>query len=252
MGWFQPTESAPRVFEALVLAAAESFGLGDRVLHLAFADPYEPPERSRRSAPDAVAQRLGPLIHQIDRASSPEAIPFPEESADVVVWQGWPQRDWETGRWADAILRRLLPGGLWLALATARKTAGGSLRLPPSPVAIERGLGDAPAHVIAWQGDDPCPHTVFLVAFKSPATRLSLASFDRFTDRLRAHIADVPGGLWRRIGSRLRRWCPFAGVGRAADVRLAVHFASRIAPHVEATAAGPLLDARRRAPGRCR
>ena len=254
MGWLHRTQSAPWAFEAMVLAAAESFGLGGRVVRLAFDELGERPGRARRAARDVAAEQLGPLIYQIDRGSSAERLPFPEESADVIVWHGWPQRDWDTGRWAEAIERRLRPGGLWLALATTHVGPDGLLRLPPSPVAIERGLGDAPAHVVAWQGSEPCPHTVYLVVFKSPATRLSLPTFDRFAERLRTHLdAGPPGGAWgRRLASRLRRWRPFGRAGRAADVRFAVHFASRSPAPAEPTAGETLLEVRNRASGRCR
>ncbi|HEV3004161.1 MAG TPA: hypothetical protein VGX78_06845, partial [Pirellulales bacterium] len=103
------------------------------------------------------------------------------------------QRSFEPQRAAEELARIAAPGGVVLLAASLNRPLdddpGDYWRLTPS--CIKRLLAPLEAALVAWQGAERFPHTVFGLGFKSPLAAGLVPDMNRFIEGYQRWVADA-------------------------------------------------------------
>jgi SAM-dependent methyltransferase len=143
---------------------------------------------------------------EIDRLEELSRLPYPSGSARTVSCLNVLEHVYEPQRAVDEILRLLAPGGILLLSTSlhseASKPLGNYWRI--SPQGIERLLEPLEATLVAWQGPEQSPHTVFGIGCKGPVPSTFLAGIRPFLEGIERRLDEA--AQQTRRSTRLRNW----------------------------------------------
>jgi len=215
--------------EAFVESAIDAFELAGPLYQFGSCPngASGPWARLRGSLPDGLCVSFG-----WEEEAKTARLPIPDGVARTVLCVDAPRYVFEPRRAVDEMVRILSPGGVLLIRASG--TAAEAGRKPAywrlTPRGLERLLSGIEARLVAWQGDESLPHTLYGIGFKPPLGDAVLSGMNRFVDRFPARLDQLAKGLgWRgRLGQLLagglcsrperRRWRDYY------KLRFAVHF----------------------------
>ncbi len=167
---------------------------------------------------------------EIDRLADLSRLPFPDGAARTVVCVDTLEHVYEPPRAVEEMARILMPGGVLVLSASVEPEGPISLdnywRLTPQ--VVERLMSPFEATLVAWQGNEESPHTVYGVGCKAPIGDAFVRGLNRFMvelpDRIR-QSGGRRGWLTRVLGAVLGRPGSAGARHTAEDRRLqfAVH-----------------------------
>jgi len=229
---------------AFVAAAAKAFGLRGPVYHF-------------ESCRDGRMEEVGPLHHCFPRTEYVVCrfnegiqlgrLPFPDGSAQTVLWIGAAGHVLNTHEAVAEMRRILAPGGALLICAPTDGPAHEGAADPSDSATcrLQRLLGPLPLTLLAWQGANSWPHTVYGVGFQPPITAATLRGTSQFLDRFAERSQQGGGkiGWWKLLKKGVRtvfslprrRTSPKTEAEDNADpfsgVQFAVHMSADRAAH---------------------
>jgi SAM-dependent methyltransferase len=170
--------------------------------------------------------RPGPGVDQVEDLSR---LSLPDGSARTIICVDTLEHVFEARRAADEMIRVLAPGGLLLLAAPmdfrVHDYPSDYWRLTPSCVA--RLLSPLAASIVAWQGVENHPHTVFGIGCKTPVAGAFSRRANRFMEALRGSLAALRERQdWRvRLKDGLTQWTRGKGERRRRAEQHKVNFA---------------------------
>jgi SAM-dependent methyltransferase len=215
--------------QAFVDSAIDAFELAGPLYQFGFCPNGDsgPRARLRKSLPEGAYVGFG-----WEDEAKIARLPIPDGAARTVLCVDALGYVIEPRRAVDEMVRILSPGGALLICASGAAAAAG--REPAywrlTPRGLERLLSGIEARLVAWQGDESFPHTLYGIGFKPPPGDAVLSGTNRFLDRFPARLDQLAGRIgWRRrlrqllaawVSSRpeRRRWRDYY------KLRFAVHF----------------------------
>ncbi|HUY33018.1 MAG TPA: hypothetical protein VMV69_09570 [Pirellulales bacterium] len=151
--------------------------------------------------------RLGPGI---DRLFDPARLAMCDGAARTVIGIGLLERVFEPLRAVEELTRVLAPGGVMLLAAAW----GGCLDEPGdywrmTPSCLARMLAPLDAALVAWQGAERSPHTVFGIGCKAPIAAGVSGSMKRLIEGYQQWVAAAGRATpWpQKLKAAAARWC---------------------------------------------
>jgi SAM-dependent methyltransferase len=170
--------------------------------------------------------RTGPGVDQVEDLSR---LSLPDGSARTIVCVDTLEHVFEARRAAEEMIRVLAPGGLLLIAAPmdfrVHDYPSDYWRLTPSCMA--RLLAPLAASIVAWQGVENHPHTVFGIGCKTPVPGAFVRRTNRFIEALQSALATAEDRRdWRiRVKDAIAGLVRGKGERRRTRDRGRVHFA---------------------------
>ena len=190
---------------AFVQTAAEAFKPRGPVYEFTYCPGVDPGRGAtlRDCFPETgyIGCELGDAA-RIDRLASLDRLPFPDGAAQTVICTGALEHVFEPRRVVDEMARILAPGGVLLLSAQVESSPSTGIdnywRLTPH--SVQRLLGSLEATLVAWQGHEQSPHTVYGIGCKGspdgPFIRGLHRLMEAFPQRLERLEAEA-GWRWR-------------------------------------------------------
>ncbi len=200
--------------QAFVASAVEAFGLRGPLYRFGRSLPDDAegetwlPERLSRS---------GYVGLELCGAAEFDTLPFPDATAQTVVWVGAWEFSSPPRRMVDEMTRIVAPGGVLLVAAPVKPRAHADRPdyWQLTPASVGRLLVGMDATMVGWQGEETCPHTVYGIGFKRPIQVEGLSGADRFLKDFQARL----DRLAKRIGPMRRSMAVAKGYLRGREFR---------------------------------
>jgi len=185
--------------EAFVESAIDAFELAGPLYQFGSCPngASGPWARLRGSLPEEVCVGFG-----WEKEAKTARLPIPDGVARTVLCADVLGCIFEPRRAVDEMVRILSPGGALLihASGTAAETGREPAHWRLTPRGLEQLLSGIEARLVAWQGEEGLPHTLYGIGFKPPLGDAVLSGTNRFLDRFPARLDQ----LAKRIGWRRR------------------------------------------------
>jgi hypothetical protein len=146
----------------------------------------------------------------VDRLVDPTRLAIADAAARTVIAVEVLERSFEPRRAAEELTRVVAPGGVMLMAASLNQPLDDDpadyWRLTPS--CIKRLLGPLEAALVAWQGAERFPHTVFGIGFKSPSPAGLVPCMNHFIEGYQRWVANAARTVpWpRKLKAAMTHW----------------------------------------------